>query len=453
MTDYESKRARLSEQMRHASDVRLDKQTSNLFRAREAATRENRLGVRDFNHVIAVNASEGWADVEGMTTYEDFVDETLKYGFMPAVVPQLKTITIGGAVAGVGIESSSFRYGLVHETVLEMELLLASGETVVCSAEKNRDLFYGFPNSYGTFGYALRLKVKLIPVKPFVKISHARYSDASAYFQAIEKACARGEHGDSAAANSATGSPDFVDGTMFSPDEMYITTGTFVDTAAFVSDYTYKNIYYRSIQKRKEDYLSVCDYIWRWDTDWFWCSKAFGAQNPLIRMLFGKKRLNSATYWKMRNFAENHQGLLKLASPFSRRESVIQDVDIPIENAPQYEKFFFDEINIRPVWICPFRAYEKTAKFTFYSFNPEKLYINFGFWNSVATTKEKGYYNRLIEAKVSELQGKKGLYSDSYYTEKEFWDIYDKSLYDVLKQKYDPQGKLKNLFDKCVKRK
>jgi FAD/FMN-containing dehydrogenase len=319
----------------------------------------------------------------------------------------------------------------------------------VCSAEKNRDLFYGFPNSYGTFGYALRLKVKLIPVKPFVKISHARYSDATAYFQAIEKVCARGERADSANPDAI---PDFVDGTMFGPDEMYITTGTFVNTAPFVSDYTYKNIYYKSIRTRKEDYLSVYDYIWRWDTDWFWCSKAFGAQNPLIRMLFGKKRLNSATYWKMRNFAENHQGLLKLASPFSRRESVIQDIDIPIENAPQYEKFFFDAINIRPVWICPFRAYEKIAKFNFYSFDPEKLYINFGFWNSVATTKEKGYYNRLIEAKISELKGKKGLYSDSYYTEKEFWDIYDKALYDALKQKYDPQGKLKNLFDTCVKR-
>ena len=36
---------------------------------------------------------------------------------MPAVVPQLKSITLGGAVAGVGIEATSFRYGLVHDTI------------------------------------------------------------------------------------------------------------------------------------------------------------------------------------------------------------------------------------------------------------------------------------------------------------------------------------------------
>ena len=65
-----------------------------------------------------------------MTTYEELADETLKYGLLPTVVPQLKTITIGGAISGIGIESSSFKYGLVHETVEEMEILLGDGRTM-----------------------------------------------------------------------------------------------------------------------------------------------------------------------------------------------------------------------------------------------------------------------------------------------------------------------------------
>ena len=85
-----------------------------------------------------------------MTTYESLVDETIRYGLLPAVVPQLKTITAGGAVSGLGIESSSFRYGLVHETVEEMEILTGDGSLMTCSRSKNRDLFFGFPNSYGT---------------------------------------------------------------------------------------------------------------------------------------------------------------------------------------------------------------------------------------------------------------------------------------------------------------
>lgn len=451
MSDYETKKARLSEQMRQADGVRLQKDTSNLFREREAPT-QHRLSVRDFNHIIHLNIAEGWADVEGMTTYEDFVDETLKHGLMPAVVPQLKTITIGGGVAGVGIEATSFRYGLVHETVIEMEILLASGETVVCNKDQNSDLFYGFPNSYGSLGYALRLKVKLIPVKPFVKIYHTHYDNPEKYFEALEETCAVARKNTGGGAGSSA-APDFIDGVMFGPNELFLTTGTFTDAAPTVSDYTYRDIYYKSIREKADDYLSVRDYLWRWDTDWFWCSKVFGVQNPVVRSLFGRRNLNSRTYGKIRAFASRHPFILKLSSFSARRESVIQDVDIPIENAVDYQKFFFNNINIRPVWICPFRAYNPAAKFDFYSFDPQKLYVNFGFWDSVPTTKEPGYYNRLVEAKVSALHGKKGLYSDSYYPPEEFWNIYDKTTYDGLKQKYDPQKKLKDLYEKAVRKK
>ena len=62
-----------------------------------------------------------------MVTYEALVAACLAHGVMPTVVPQLKTITLGGAVAGVGIESASHRYGLVHDGVLELDVLLGDG--------------------------------------------------------------------------------------------------------------------------------------------------------------------------------------------------------------------------------------------------------------------------------------------------------------------------------------
>ena len=80
-----------------------------------------------------------------MTTYEDLADGTLPSGCMPQVVPQLKTITIGGAVKGGGIESSSFRFVLADETSLELEILLGDGAVVTATSyNEHRDLFYGF---------------------------------------------------------------------------------------------------------------------------------------------------------------------------------------------------------------------------------------------------------------------------------------------------------------------
>src|SRR5438270_13438710 len=82
--------------------VRLRKRTSNLFRPRDRAAHP--LDADGFSGVLAVDAAARTADVGGMTTYEDLVDATLPFGLMPRVVPQLKTITLGGAVSGVGIE-------------------------------------------------------------------------------------------------------------------------------------------------------------------------------------------------------------------------------------------------------------------------------------------------------------------------------------------------------------
>ncbi|WP_353813771.1 hypothetical protein [Agromyces sp. SYSU T00266] len=51
---------------------------------------------------------------------------------------------------------------------------------------------------------------------------------------------------------------------------------------------TARRIFYRSIQHADgatHDRLTIYDYLWRWDTDWFWCSQAFGPQHPLVRRL------------------------------------------------------------------------------------------------------------------------------------------------------------------------
>ena len=135
---------------------------------REKATTKG-LDVSGLDGVISVDPVARTADVQGMCTYEDLVDATLPHGLMPMVVPQLKTITLGGAVTGLGIESSSFRNGLPHESVLEMDVLTGDGRDRDRHPDgEHADLFPAFPNSYGTLGYALRLRIELEPVAPYV---------------------------------------------------------------------------------------------------------------------------------------------------------------------------------------------------------------------------------------------------------------------------------------------
>ena len=53
---------------------------------------------------------------------------------------------------------------------------------------------------------------------------------------------------------------------------------------------------------------------------------------------------------------------------------------------------------------------------------------------------------------MQELGGIKSLYSDSYFPEEEFWRAYGGHAYARLKQRYDPQGRFGDLYQKCVLR-
>ncbi|HVK20164.1 MAG TPA: FAD-binding oxidoreductase [Actinokineospora sp.] len=424
--------------------IRLAKRTSNLFRHRKGA---GTIDVADFTHVLHVDPEARTAEVEGMVTYEQLVDATLPHGLMPLVVPQLKTITLGGAVTGLGIESSSFRHGMPHESVLELEILTGDGRIITARPDnEHSDLFFGFPNSYGTLGYALRLTIELQPVRPYVHVRHIRHRDPAGYFAQLAEVCAAGEY---------AGEPvDFVDGTVFGSDEMYLTLGTFTDQAPYTSDYTWLDIYYRSLQRRADDYLSVRDYIWRWDTDWFWCSAALGVQKRPVRRVLGRRFLRSDVYWKVVAL-DRRYGLSQRIDRWRGlppSEPVVQDIEVPIDRAADFLDFFHREIPISPIWVCPVRLREP-VEWPLYTMRPDTLYVNFGFWSSVplATGETPGTHNRLIERTVSDLGGRKSLYSEGFYTENEFWKLYNGPSYRDLKARYDPGDRLLDLYEKCVR--
>jgi len=430
--------------------VRLAKKTSNLFRAR-VRTDAPGLDVSLLGGVIAVDPATRTADVQGMCTYEHLVEATLPHGLAPLVVPQLKTITLGGAVTGLGIESTSFRNGLPHESVLEMDVLTGAGEIVTAAPEgEHADLFHGFPNSYGTLGYATRLRIALEPVEPFVEVRHVRFHDLDALVASLGDVVETGIH---------DGRPvDYVDGVVFSATEAYLTLGTKTSEAGPTSDYTGQQVYYRSIQhdsgEPRVDRLSTHDYLWRWDTDWFWCSRAFGAQNPLLRRLWPRRYRRSSFYWKLIALDHRFDVADRIEARKGRppRERVVQDVEVPLERTAQFLHWFLREIPIEPVWLCPVRSHDR---WPLYPLRPGETYVNVGFWSSIPRDPggDPGAANKLVEATVTELDGHKSLYSDSYYGEDQFWRLYGGETYTGLKRRYDPDSRLLDLYSKAVKRK
>lgn len=435
--------------------MRLAKPTSNLFRARDRSDAKG-LDVSGLTNVIAVDAEARTADVAGMCTYEDLVAATLPHALAPLVVPQLKTITLGGAVTGLGIESTSFRNGLPHESVLEMDILTGAGEIVTASPEQHADLYRTFPNSYGTLGYSTRLRIELEPVTPFVALRHLRFHSLVDLVAAMDRIIETG---------GLDGTPvDYLDGVVFSADESYLCVGFKTTTPGPVSDYTGQDIYYRSIQHadgEKHDRLTIHDYLWRWDTDWFWCSRAFGAQNPTIRRFWPRRLRRSSFYWKLVGYDQRFNIADRIEKRNGRppRERVVQDVEVPIQRCAQFLDWFLENVPIEPIWLCPLRLRENrhndaglSGGWPLYPLRSNHTYVNIGFWSSVPVGPVEGHTNKLIEAKVGELDGHKSLYSDSYYPREDFDELYGGETYKTVKKSYDPDSRLFDLYSKAVLR-
>ena len=433
--------------------VRLAKKTSNLFRVR-AGNDAPGLDVSGLDGVISVDVpatgtgdGTATADVQGVCTYERLVDVTLARGYIPLVVPQLRSITLGGAVTGLGIESTSFRSGLPHESVLEMDVLTGAGEVV--TTRPGEDLFDAFPNSYGSLGYATRLRIRLEKAPSYVDLRHLRFDDLDALAKTIEVVVEQGEHDGVRV--------DGLDGVVYEPGEAYLTLATWREPVAgavvSTSDYTGMEPYFRSLQHRETDTLSMYDYLWRWDTDWFWCSGAFGLQNPRIRRLWPRRYRRSDVYHKLVGL-ENRFGVMARidrARGKPARERVIQDIEVPVERTADFVRWFDDAVGMRPVWLCPLRA---SRRWPSYPLEPGSTYVNVGFWGTVAIDPGAvdGDKNRAVEAEVTQLGGHKSLYSDAYYDRDTFGRLYGVENLTRVKAQTDPDNRLTGLYEKAVNR-
>ncbi|KAH9634746.1 hypothetical protein HF086_017529 [Spodoptera exigua] len=131
--------------------------------------------------------------------------------------------------------------------------------------------------------------------------------------------------------------------------------------------------------------------------------------------------------------------LLKLTQPEAvtklyDKAHVIQDMLVPVEHLEKAINVFHDEIEVYPIWLCPFRVFNHPGQLKIKTKADSQMFVDIGVYG---VPKAKGYETitstRRIEAFVSKHDGFQMLYADTYTTLEEFRAMFDHTLYDKVR--------------------
>lgn len=455
---------------------------------------KHRLDSRFLNKAL-LDSDGCFVDVEANMSFGDLIKFLLKAGYRIPLVPEFLQMTVGGAFSGVAIESSGHKFGLFHEHVLQAEVLMPDGTLKTVSLKEYTDEFYALPNSNGTLGRVMRLRLPMIPLKslhpdqdchPFLderyKQDYLKSPEPSwlvqnsinpdpakkqstdhvhlkyFHFRDNEKALA------AFWAFSEAKKVDFVESVLLSPNNIVLIVGDVVPNVEGIPNtlrhnYITRDVFWKDVidETCTENYVPLIDYFSRWNQSVFWNTQSEGSLTDILnsttfRTLFGRymgpsfltQLGQSYELWK-----EHTKSPSTLPAP--KIEHMVQDIGIPKNSVPEFMDWYDNEIGLYPIWLCPVSPTDQ--RFSTFATKSKGMYLDFGMFTMEGKPEHPNdpwYYNKLIEAKLIELGGIKGLYSDNCYTPEQFNPLYNMHVYNKMKKRMDPDNIFPHLYDKMV---
>jgi delta24-sterol reductase len=437
-------------------------ETKTAFRVYHGSTNSTRhagfdrdaiVDVSSLNNVISIDHEKKTALVEPNVPMDALVRETMKVGLLPPVVMEFPGITVGGGFVGTAGESSSFKHGFFDRTVLRAEVVLADGTLVTATQSENQELFEGLRGSFGTIGVLTMVEMQLVPLRMFVEVAyHPTFS--------FDNATSKMQYHTTDTRN------DYVDGVLFSKDAGVVVTGRLVDTehTPGIAVRRFSRpwdewfwIHAKSLGAKgiiTKELVPIEDYLFRYDRGAFWMGMYAYKQNMIPFIWLTRFILDYFMHTRIMYHALH-------ASGYTDR-LIIQDIAFPSGNAAPFLEYADQAFGLYPLWLCPMRQDGRSSMGHPRPYNGpvggkqhgeyQGDYISIGLWGPY-DSKESEYVraNREIETKTHELGGLKWLYSRVFYTEDEWWQVYDKRKYDELRNKFNATS-LPTVWDKVKDR-
>lgn len=114
-----------------------------------------------YDKILSFDTVNGFFECQSGLTLDQVLEVIVPKGWFLPVTPGTKFITIGGAIASDVHGKNHHVDGCFSHHVLEMDVVVGSGETITCSPEKHTDLFEATCGGMGLTGVITRVKFDL----------------------------------------------------------------------------------------------------------------------------------------------------------------------------------------------------------------------------------------------------------------------------------------------------
>lgn len=403
---------------------------------------------------VTIDVERQLAYAEAGVTMEQLVAATRLYGLIPKVVPEFRGITVGGAINGAAIESSSHRYGQFNDICRAYRVALGDRAPLLIDAESHEDLFYGMAGSYGSLGTLVQADIELIPSLHSVRLEIERVASLDELPLAFEK----------------RRRADFLEAIMLASDQLVLISGylsadpppkPWGKTDDWFYSYISKLFHKLPVKGVLLDLMAVESYLFRHDRGAFWMGGY--ALNPALLWSYGLHKVchglqlpesdkvpyatpkNPGKFfcalwgWLMgsqRLYKSLHNGSEK----WFEHHFVIQDFYIPFDQVVAFVQRSIEANGIFPLWFCPVRATTTPQLFSPHRTSQEQLLVDIGVYGMANQGQTGEQAVRFLEQEAYARGGKKMFYAYNYLPLTQFWQQYPQEAYYALRKAYGVEG-------------
>lgn len=427
----------------------------------------------DLADIVEVDLDRMVVRLEPYVTMGYLTATLLEMGVCVPVVPEYDDLTVGGLVCGYGIEGSSHKYGLFYDEVISMEVALAGGEVVVASRDnEHKELFYAIPWSYGALGMLVSVEMRLIKVKPYMKVTY--YPVAGS----IDEMSEAWEH---FLVPEDRPWAEYVEGLVYGSNRGVIMTADYVDKEEaekgkvnrmglwfkpWFHRYVKEEILENSVDGAPVvEYVPTRDYYHRHTRSLYWEADLLVpmGNHPVFRLLMGWLMPPRVSFLKLTMFGQ-------AMWEYYNSRFVAQDILVPLRKTGECMKLMHDEYDIYPLWLCPHRVFktglgtmldceEGYGKGGFRKGDDERaqMYTDVGIWFTPGhiLRGEKWDVKAASNCMEQWLIGNHGfqtLYAITELSEEDFWKMFDRRLYEQCREKYGAVGTFMDVYYKIGKK-